>query len=132
MFNISDYARLLTSDFLAAGGKFEIREFNSPQELLNLPEHTFINATGYGAKALFNDDSIIPVRGQTARLTPQPGVTYALVTRDLLMLPRTDGLLIEMQGDIGNFDNDNVTPDRYASEAAVTQLAKLVSDMKRS
>ena len=81
MFNISAYARMLMSDFLAAGGKIEVREFHEPRELLELPETTLINATGYGARALFNDDSIIPVRGQTARLIPQPEVTYSLSTR---------------------------------------------------
>ena len=81
MFNISSYARMLMSDFLAAGGKIEVREFHHPRELMTLREHTLINATGYGARALFNDDSIVPVRGQTARLIPQPEVTLRSLHR---------------------------------------------------
>jgi len=132
MFNISTYARMLMSDFLTAGGKIEVREFDHPHQLLQLPERTLINATGYGARALFDDDSIIPVRGQTARLIPQPEVTYAVNTEHVSMVPRSDGLLIQAFGDSGNFNNSDLTPNRAASEAAVLQLADLVSRMRRS
>jgi len=132
MFNISSYARMLLSDFLAAGGKVEVREFHEPRELMKLPERTLINATGYGARALFKDDSIIPVRGQTARLIPQPEVTYGLYMEHLSMVPRSDGLLVQVLGDTGNFNNSDVTPDRAVSEAAVRQLADMVSRMRGS
>lgn len=132
MFNISSYARMLMSDFLTAGGKIEVREFNHPHELLQLPERTLINATGYGARALFGDDSIIPVRGQTARLIPQPEVTYGLSAPHLSVVPRSDGLLVQVIGDTGNFNNSDTTPDRAASEAAVRQLADLYARMRPS
>jgi len=131
MFNISTYARMLMADFLTAGGKIEVREFNHPHELLQLPERTLINATGYGARALFSDDSIIPIRGQTARLIPQPEVTYGLGMHGLSVVPRSDGLLVQVIGDSGNFNNADTTPDRPASEAAVRQLADLMSHLRR-
>jgi hypothetical protein len=131
MFNISTYARMLMSDFLAAGGHIEVREFHSPNELLQLPETTLINATGYGARALFGDDSIVPVRGQTARLIPQPEVGYGLGMRGLSMVPRSDGLLVQVIGDTGNYNNADTTPDRAASEAAVRRLADLMAQMRR-
>jgi hypothetical protein len=130
MFNISSYANLLMSEFLAAGGKIEVREFQRADELQKLPEHTLVNATGYGARALFNDDSVIPVRGQTARLIPQPEVTYGLRTHNLSVVPRTDGIMVQVLGDSGNFNNDDITPHREVSEAAVRELAELVSQMK--
>jgi len=133
MFNISTYARMLLSEFREAGGTVEVREFHSPHELMALPERTLIHATGYGARALFNDDSIIPVRGQTARLIPQPEVTYGLyVAPNLSMVPRSDGLLVQVLGDSGNFGNADVTPDRAASEAAVRQLAGVMSGTRRT
>jgi glycine/D-amino acid oxidase-like deaminating enzyme len=131
MFNISTYARMLMSDFLAAGGHIEVREFHAPGDLLRLPEATLINATGYGARALFGDDSIVPVRGQTARLIPQPEVTYGLGMHGLTMVPRSDGLLVQVIGDTGNFNNADTTPDRAASEAAVRRLAALMEQMRR-
>ncbi len=130
MFNITAYARLLMSDFLAGGGRIEVREFQHPSELLALPERTLVNATGYGARALFGDDSVIPVRGQTARLIPQPEVNYGISTEHFSMVPRRDGLLVQAYGDSGNFNNSDITPDRAVSEAAVRQLADLYARMR--
>ncbi len=130
MFNISTYARMLLAEFREAGGRIEVREFHEPRELMKLPEHTLINATGYGARALFKDESIVPVRGQTARLIPQPEVSYGLYLVNLSMVPRSDGLLVQVLGDAGNYNNADTTPDRAASEAAVRQLADLVARMR--
>ena len=38
-----------------------------------------INATGYGARTLLKDESIIPVRGQIAWLIPQLEVNYRVI-----------------------------------------------------
>ncbi len=132
MFNISSYANYLMSEFLAAGGKIEIREFHHPDELLKLPEPTLVNATGYGARALFGDESVIPVRGQTARLIPQPEVAYGLRTHNLSVVPRSDGIMVQVIGDTGNFNNSDITPHREVSEAAVQELADLVAQMQHS
>src|SRR5207253_427746 len=74
MFNLPAYTRMLMSDFLAAGGRIEIEDFHTPADLVRVREKTLINATGYGARALFDDASVIPVRGQLARMIPQPQV----------------------------------------------------------
>lgn len=130
MFNISTYARLLMNDFLTAGGKIEVREFARPHDLMSLKEHTLINATGYGARALFSDETIIPVRGQTARLIPQPEVMYGLSTADLSIVPRSDGILVQRWGDSGNFNNADVTPNREASEQAVNELGAIMKTLR--
>ena len=85
-----------------------------------------INATGYGARALLGDESVIPIRGQTARLIPQPEVTYGLVWRghNLNVVPRRDGILVQSQGP-NDYNNADGAPDRAASEAAVRELARL-------
>ncbi|PPU36895.1 FAD-dependent oxidoreductase [Xanthomonas sp. CFBP 7912] len=125
-FNISAYARLLLQDFLQAGGELVTRNFDSPRQFGELREKILINATGYGARALLGDESVIPVRGQTARLIPQPEVTYGLVWRghNLNVVPRRDGLLVQSQG-ANDFNNADAAPDRAASEAAVRELARL-------
>jgi glycine/D-amino acid oxidase-like deaminating enzyme len=130
MFNIATYSRMLLAEFREAGGTIDVREFHEPSELMKLRERTLINATGYGARALFKDDSIVPVRGQTARLIPQPEVTYGLYLVNLSMVPRSDGLLVQVLGDTGNFNNADTTPDRAASEAAVRELADLATRMR--
>ncbi|MCC8538322.1 FAD-dependent oxidoreductase [Xanthomonas axonopodis pv. poinsettiicola] len=125
-FNISAYARLLLQDFLQAGGELYTRSFEDPRQFGQLHEKILVNATGYGARALLGDTSVIPVRGQTARLIPQPEVTYGLVWRghNLNVVPRRDGLLVQSQG-ANDFDNADAMPDRAASEAAVRELARL-------
>ena len=130
MFNLTTYARLLMDDFLRMGGTIEVREFATPHDLMALKEHTLINATGYGARALFKDESIIPVRGQTARLIPQPEVTYGLASHNLSVVPRSDGILVQRWGDSGNFNNPDATPRRADSDAAVNDLAAIMAGLK--
>ena len=125
-FNISAYARLLVDDFERAGGAIVTREFAHPRDFQSLPEATIVNATGYGARALFDDESIVPVRGQTARLIPQPEVRYNLYYRghNLAAVSRRDGILVQAQAK-GDFGNEGIAPDRAASVAAVERLATL-------
>ncbi|HYG07994.1 MAG TPA: FAD-dependent oxidoreductase [Stenotrophomonas sp.] len=125
-FNITAYSRLLMDDFLANGGELHTRDFESPRQFADLREKVIVNATGYGARALLGDDSIVPVRGQTARLIPQPEVDYALFWRghNLNVIPRRDGILVQAQQD-SDYGNEDITPDRALSEAAVAQLARL-------
>jgi len=126
VFNLASYSRLLMDDFLREGGEIVQREFTSPRQFAGLRERTVVNATGYGARALFGDESIVPVRGQTARLIPQPEVDYGLVWRghNLAVVPRRDGILVQAQGE-HDFGDDSTEPDRAASEAAVVRLASL-------
>ncbi|WP_144006772.1 FAD-dependent oxidoreductase [Pelomonas sp. KK5] len=128
VFNIGSYQRLLLDDFLRNGGEIVHREFTSTRELARLPEQTIVNCTGYGARALFGDDSLVPVRGQTARLIPQPEVDYLLFWRghNLSMVPRGDGLLVQAQGE-HDFGNADARVDRAQSVAAVERLAELFS-----
>ena len=124
VFNLASYQRLLMEDFLREGGQIEQREFVHSRQLAGLPERTIVNCTGYGARALFGDESIIPVRGQTARLVPQPEVDYALILRghNMVMVPRRDGLLVAAQG-LHDFNNADTGVDRALSEEAVRRLA---------
>ncbi|HMC14194.1 MAG TPA: FAD-dependent oxidoreductase [Albitalea sp.] len=126
VFNLAAYARLLMDDFMRDGGEIEQRDFTSPRQFAALKERTIINATGYGARALLEDSTIVPVRGQTARLIPQPEVDYGINYRghNLSVVPRRDGILVQAQAD-GDFGNADVSPDRAASEAAVARLAAL-------
>jgi glycine/D-amino acid oxidase-like deaminating enzyme len=127
MFNIPAYTRLLLGDFLGNGGKFEVREFHSPAEFGELPQQTLINCTGFGARALFGDHSLVPVRGQLARLIPQPEISYGLFYHGVSFVPRRDGLVFQVVGDDDyyGYDDENTTPSHAEAALAVTTIAQL-------
>ncbi|MBL8201234.1 MAG: FAD-binding oxidoreductase [Chromatiales bacterium] len=126
-FNIGPLCRLLMDDFLQNGGELETRSFESPRQFADLREKVLVNATGYGARQLLGDESIVPIRGQTTRLIPQPEVTYGLyhLQKNVFVAPRRDGILVQSQ-EPGDFGNPDTTPDRAASAAAVRRLAALL------
>ncbi|HWB99117.1 MAG TPA: FAD-dependent oxidoreductase [Bryobacteraceae bacterium] len=130
-FNVASYARQLITDFLIEGGKIEHVEFHSPSELSQLPQKVIINATGYGAKALWKDESIVPVRGQIAWLIPQPDVTYGVSYRNVHVLARRDGIVVQDggKGEMDGYNDSNEQPDRQQAEAAVRVVAELYSRM---
>jgi D-amino-acid oxidase len=131
-FNIASYSRQLVNDFLVEGGKIENVEFHSPNELTQLTQKVVINATGYGARALWKDESIVPVRGQIAWLIPQPEVNYGVLYKNVNILARRDGIVVQ-DGGIGEmegYNNANEEPDRAAAESAVRVVAELYSRFK--
>ena len=127
MFNLTAYTRLLMSDFIANGGKLEIAQFHTPEDFAKLREKTLINATGYGARALFGDTTITPVRGQLARAIPQPEVDYGLIYKGVAFVPRRDGLVFQALGDNDyyGFGDDTTVPDRAEADRAVNTIAAL-------
>jgi hypothetical protein len=100
VFNIASYQRLLMDDFLRNGGSIHHRMFDNPRQFAGLSEHTVVNCTGYGARALI-------YRGH-----------------NLVMVPRRDGLLVQAQGE-HDYGNTDMSIDRAQSEAAVQRLATL-------
>jgi glycine/D-amino acid oxidase-like deaminating enzyme len=129
MFNLTAYSRLLMGDFSANGGKIEIAEFHTPGDFAKLREKTLINATGYGARALFGDQTVTPVRGQLARVIPQTDINYGLYYKNVSFVPRRDGLVFQVvgDGDYYGFNDDTVVPDRPEAELAVNTIAGLFS-----
>jgi D-amino-acid oxidase len=133
MFNIADYGHTLMNDFLTAGGRIEVREFHAPAELAGLAEKVVINCPGYGARALWRDESIIPVRGQIAWLIPQPEVTYGVIYKDVAVLPRRDGIVVQAieGGDMKGYNDPNEAIDRAEADRAVGVIADLYARFGR-
>jgi glycine/D-amino acid oxidase-like deaminating enzyme len=131
-FNVADYSRQLLNDFYIAGGKIETMEFHEPSEFVKIPQKSIIHCTGYGAKALFNDASITPVRGQIGWLIPQPEVNYGFYYRQVNVLARRDGIVVQSseQGEASGWNDANETPDRGEAERAVRVIADLYSRMQ--
>lgn len=98
------YLRQLTEDFLTAGGRIEVRTFASPSELAALAERVVFNCTGLGARALFGDEGMEPVRGQLAVLLPQPEIQHAYALDQGYMFPRADGILLGGTYERGQWD----------------------------
>jgi len=132
VFNIPDYAHTLMTDFLMAGGMIAHREFHGPAEFDTLKEKVVINCTGYAARALMNDNSIVPVRGQIGWLIPQPEVNYGIVYDGVSMLARRDGIVMQdlRGGDMRGYGDDNETVDREESVQVVEAMAGLYARFK--
>ena len=130
-FNVAGYSRQLMNDFLVAGGAIETREFHSPQEVAQLPQGVAINCTGYGARQLWRDESLVPVRGQIAWLIPQEGVNYGINYGNLNVLARRDGIVVQPspQGENTGWNDSNEQPDRAEAEAGVKELQSLLERM---
>lgn len=130
LFNIAEYTRVLMAEFFAQGGAIETLVMQDKRDFAAIHERTIINCTGYGARALLGDDSIIPVRGQTAKLIPQPELDYGFFygSRRVSVYPRRDGLLVQAQAE-GDFNNDSEALDPEESISAVQRLAEIVAQM---
>jgi glycine/D-amino acid oxidase-like deaminating enzyme len=127
IFNIADYGHTLLNDFFIAGGQYRQAEFAHPAQIAALPQKVVINCTGYGARALWKDESIVPVRGQIARLIPQAEVRYGLDYKHVYVVPRRDGIVVQAVegGDMKGYGDTSEIPDRPEAERAVRTLAEL-------
>ena len=101
------YLRQLSRDVQIAGGAIRVRDFATPADIATLSERLVFNCTGLGARALFDDQELIPIRGQLAILLPQPEVRYAFTGQAGYMFPRADGILLGGTFERGEWD---VTP----------------------
>jgi glycine/D-amino acid oxidase-like deaminating enzyme len=92
------YLRALIADVERAGGRIVRRRFETPADVARLPENAIVNCTGLGAKALFGDDELTPVRGQLTMLLPQDDIDYgyAIWTDQglLYMYPRPSAIVL--------------------------------------
>ena len=118
------FLRQTMRDIQVAGGRFEIRDFATPEAIAALPEKLIFNCTGLGARQLFGDTELQPVRGQLAVLLPQPEVRYAFAGGSGYMFPRADGIILG-----GTFERDmwDPTPDP-ADIARIVQSHKQFFD----
>jgi glycine/D-amino acid oxidase-like deaminating enzyme len=114
----SIYLDALVRDFLLWGGRIVIRKFDTPRELMSLSEPIIINCTGLGARELFGDRELVPLKGQLTVLVPQPEVNYHTQggsraperpgSLGIHMMPRSDGIVLggTSQRDIWTLEPD--------------------------
>jgi glycine/D-amino acid oxidase-like deaminating enzyme len=88
------FLQQLTRDVLKSGGTIRVRRFATRSDVAALPEALVFNCTGLGARELFGDTELTPIRGQLAILAPQPEVRYAFTGHAGYMFPRNDGIIL--------------------------------------
>lgn len=125
-FNVADLFHQLESDFLLAGGRFVPMELKAPADFARIRENVIVNCTGYGARALMRDESVIPVRGQIAWLLPQSNVDYGIQYDHVSLLARRDGILVQALGadESFGFNDTNEEPDYAAARASIDVIAR--------
>jgi D-amino-acid oxidase len=99
------YLDALVREFLLWGGHIVIRKFDTPRDLMSLRERIIINCTGLGARELFGDRELLPLKGQLTVLVPQSEVNYHSQgglrpqperpgSLAIHMMPRNDGIAL--------------------------------------
>ena len=122
------YLRALLRDFYIAGGKVVVREFKTRDEVARLRENVIFNCTGLGARELFKDEKLIPVRGQLEVLLPQPEVDYCYLAAGSYMFPRRDGIIL---GGTWDHDDWNLNPDPETTTAILAAHAEIMKSAAR-
>jgi glycine/D-amino acid oxidase-like deaminating enzyme len=122
------YLNALLRDFYLAGGKLVVRELHSLRDLTALRESLIFNCTGLGARSLFGDTELTPVKGQLVFLLPQPELEYMTIgPNGIYMFPRHDGVLLG-----GSFERgvDNTEIDPLVTARILHDSAELFGGMR--
>lgn len=108
----SIYLPAMMDAFRLAGGRIERRALHSPQDVAALAEPVAVNCTGLGARDLFGDASMVPIKGQLTVLAPQPGIDFAVIGGGYYLFPRRDGVQLGGTHERGEW---STAPDPQAS-----------------
>lgn len=120
------YLNALLRDFYIAGGKLVVKEFRNREEIMRLPERVIFNCTGLGARALFGDLKLGPVRGQLEVLLPQPEIDYCYLSSGY-MFPRRDGIIL---GGTWDHDDWSLTPKAKQTTRILEEHAEIMKGLK--
>lgn len=133
-FNFTSFGHLLLDEFFTQGGKFENRVLHSPADFATLPQKVVIHSTGYAARDIWRDNTLIPVRGQTGWLTPQTDAHYGLGYKGVSVLSKSEGVMImhnDMElGDMEGVGNSMELPDRTSIDEGLAIVAPIFERMK--
>src|SRR5918997_1431431 len=122
----SVYLDALLRDFYVAGGKLVVRGFRNREEVMRLPEPVIFNCTGLGARALFGDQKLRPVRGQLEVLLPQPEIDYCYLSSGY-MFPRRDGIILGGTWDHGDW---SLTPKAKQTTRILEEHTEIMKGLK--
>jgi D-amino-acid oxidase len=126
----SIYLEALVRDFVLFGGKIVIRKFDTPRDLMSLNEPVIVNCTGLGSKTIFNDNELVPVKGQLTVCIPQPEINYRAAGRmpnsgvTASLNPRSDGIIIGNMQERGNWSLEPNADVRQQNVDAAIQFCR--------
>src|SRR6266853_5596716 len=120
------YLNAMLRDFYIAGGKLVVKEFRAREEIRRLPEPVIFNCTGLGARALFGDQQLEPVRGQLEVLLPQPEIDYCYLSSGY-MFPRRDGIVLGGTWDHGDW---SLAPKPEQTTGILENHAEIMKGLK--
>jgi D-amino-acid oxidase len=133
----SIYLENLVRDFTLWGGRIVLRKFDTPRELASLREPIVVNCTGLGARDLFDDKELIPLKGQLTVMVPQPEVNYHTNGPNLPqqrpgslgihMMARSDGIVL---GGTSQRDVWTTEPDEDERKRVVDSHIAVFTGMK--
>ena len=131
----SIYLDALLRDVQEFGGHIVVRSFSSPRELVSLPEPVIVNCTGLGARDLFGDRELDPIKGQLVVLVPQPEVEYSTMggvpNRNaggfIHMMPRSDGIVLGGTSERGEW---SLEPNEDARRRVIEEHQALFGGME--
>lgn len=103
----------LQGQFLDNGGKMIQRRFIDIQEITELHEKVIFNATGLGAKDLFHDDKLRPVKGQLAVVQGINSMNDSVSADGFYVYPHLNRTII---GGTAEWDNDTTHVDPGAEQ----------------
>jgi len=133
----SIYLENLVTDFRLWGGRIVMRKFDTPRDLAALGEPIVVNCTGLGARDLFDDRELVPLKGQLTVLVPQPEVNYHTNgpnngpqrpgSLGIHMMARTDGIVL---GGTSQRDVWTLEPDEDERKRVVESHIAVFSAMR--
>jgi D-amino-acid oxidase len=133
----SIYLDAIVRDFLLFGGKIVIRKFDAKRDLMSLRESLIVNCTGLGARSLFGDEELTPLKGQLTHFVPQPEINYRTASAPgsppgpdgigLHMMPRMDGIAVGGTSERGVW---TLEPNDEARKRIVGQHIQLFAGMR--
>lgn len=110
----------LQNDLVTTGVQFIQREFSHATEVTALDENIIVDCTGLGARDIWQDHLVHPVKGQLVILPPQPALQY-LYSGHGYLFPRQDGVVV------GGSEEASFTDDKPDIQMCRTILARVKS-----
>ena len=117
----------LLQDFHRAGGHIKVKAMSGLDEVLTLNEPVIFNYTGLGARQLFADNALFPIKGQLNFVLPQKEIDYITITDSTYMFPHSDGIVLG-----GTFEHNNwdLTPDPVQTQRILSEHKAFFASMK--